>query len=385
MEINVIASTKQGYILSKEEAIELGAKAANICYTEKNWEEILKEPIERTMSRAESTMKNGHHSVYGHPYLVLYIEGLPKILAMILNNEKVYTTSEKSARYTEMKPSKEEMELYNKWIDIFKEKITEKYPKIDAKQIEKLALENARYMISVFTPTKMMYSTNFGQLNYIMHWFNDFVENAEDTDFNKKLKESMKDFNNNLKDFYAEDLEPSMKKRNLTLFSKKDKQYDEYFGDVYSTSYLASFAHLAQAHRHRTINYVISPIKELPTKFFVPVIIEKDEKLKNEWLEDIKSVAANYPQGTLLDVNERGIFEDFISKAYERVCGAAQWEIWNQTNITLNNYYNKVVSEEIKKQLGEMLTKKRCGFPKYKCTQLCNLAKNGYDPAKREI
>ena len=35
-------------------------------------------------------------------------------MAMILNNEKEYNTSEKSARYTKMKPSEEEEKLYNK-------------------------------------------------------------------------------------------------------------------------------------------------------------------------------------------------------------------------------------------------------------------------------
>lgn len=52
---------------------------------------------------------------------------------MILNNEKVYNTSEKSARYTKMNPSKEEKELYEKWINIYKEKISVEYPKIDEK------------------------------------------------------------------------------------------------------------------------------------------------------------------------------------------------------------------------------------------------------------
>ena len=37
----------------------------------------------------------------------------------------MYTTSEKSARYTKMQPSPKELELYNKWYEIFKKLIDE--------------------------------------------------------------------------------------------------------------------------------------------------------------------------------------------------------------------------------------------------------------------
>jgi thiaminase len=110
----------------------------------------------------------------------LTLEGIPKILAMILNNEKVYNTSEKSARYTKMNPSKEEKELYEKWINIYKEKISVEYPKIDEKRVEKLAQENARYLISIFTPATIMgYTVNFCQLNYIVHWFEDYIKKED--------------------------------------------------------------------------------------------------------------------------------------------------------------------------------------------------------------
>ena len=56
-------------------------------------------------------------------------EEIPKILAMILNNEKIYNTSEKSARYTHMEPSEDEKALYEKWIEIYKTEISKKYPK----------------------------------------------------------------------------------------------------------------------------------------------------------------------------------------------------------------------------------------------------------------
>lgn len=169
MKIKVIASTKVGYELPKEEAVDFSGKSAGICYLPDTLETLFSEDKEKTQKRANGTLKSGHHSVFGHPTYNLSLEGIPKILAMILNNEKMYNTSEKSARYTKMQPSKEEKELYEKWIEIYKDCISQKYQKIDEKRVQKLAQENARYLISVFTPaTVMEYTVNFGQLNYIV-------------------------------------------------------------------------------------------------------------------------------------------------------------------------------------------------------------------------
>ena len=189
MKVEVVASTKVGYKMPKEEAIDFSGKEAGICYLPDDLQKLLNEDKEKTLKRANRTLKSGHHSVFGHPTYNLSLEGIPKILAMILNNEKVYNTSEKSARYTKMNPSKEEKELYEKWIEIYKEKISEEYPIIDEKRVEKLAQENARYLISIFTPATVMgHTLNFCQLNYTIHWFEDYIKNEENNKFSKKLK-----------------------------------------------------------------------------------------------------------------------------------------------------------------------------------------------------
>ena len=69
------------------------------------------------------TLGNGHHSVYDHVAISFDLKNVPKILAMVINNEHQYTTSEKSARYTKVVKddtiiSSREEELYNKWIEI---------------------------------------------------------------------------------------------------------------------------------------------------------------------------------------------------------------------------------------------------------------------------
>ena len=129
MEIKVIASTKVGYVMPKDEAVDFSGKSAGICYLPDTLETLFAEAPEKTQRRADGNIKSGHHSVFGHPTYNLSLEGIPKILAMILNNEKIYNTSEKSARYTHMEPSPQEKELYEKWIEIFKEQILTQYPK----------------------------------------------------------------------------------------------------------------------------------------------------------------------------------------------------------------------------------------------------------------
>ena len=108
MKTKVIASTKVGYVLPKEEALDFSGKSAGICYLPDTLETLFAEPAEKTERRVNGNLQSGHHSVFGHATYNLSFEGIPKILAMILNNEKIYNTSEKSARYTKMEPSEEE-------------------------------------------------------------------------------------------------------------------------------------------------------------------------------------------------------------------------------------------------------------------------------------
>ena len=134
-----------------KEKFELdGGHSANICYTQKSFDEIIAEPEERTKERAEGNKENKHHSVFGHDSISLYFEGIPKIIAMMLNNEHDYNTSEKSGRYTVMFGNEKENELYNKWRTRFESMIKEYYPNekyLDDKMIKKKALENSKYLI----------------------------------------------------------------------------------------------------------------------------------------------------------------------------------------------------------------------------------------------
>lgn len=369
MKSKVIASTKPNYKLSIEEVLEFSGQEAGICYMPDTIDTLLNEPNEKTIKRANGTLKSGHHSVFGHASYNFVFEEIPKILAMMLNNEKVYNTSEKSARYTKMNPSEEEKELYEKWIKIYNDKIHEVYPNIDEKSTIKLAQENARYLISIFTPASTMgYSVDFRQLNYLIHWSEQFVKNEEENEFNKLLKPVLNDFASELSEFKINELNSDVKNRKFSFFAERERK--EEWGENYSVNYYATFAQLAQAQRHRTLYYEVTLPEE--KKFFVPYII-RGTQLENEWLKDINSLADKFPQGMMIKINERGTVEKFVEKCQERLCGCAQLEIAVQTLEILEKYLQntKNTNEEVYNYLSKYSKGARCTFPGFKCARPC--------------
>ncbi len=374
MKTSVIASTKVGYFLPKEEALDFSGKSAGICYLPDTIETLFNEPVEKTKKRVKLNIESGHHSVFCHPTYNLCFEGIPKILAMVLNNEKIYNTSEKSARYTQMTASPQEKELYEKWIEIFKKQIGIVYPNFDPKRVQKLAQENARYLISVFTPSTIMeYTVNFGQLNYIINWAKDFnrkLENNKNNNaFSLKLFKVFDEFLMSLPDLEIEGLDSSMKNRSFSLFATRENRKEE-FGENYCTTYLASFAELAQAQRHRTLSYEMSLLEK--PQYYVPPIIQGTD-LEQEWIEDISSLEEFFPQGMLVKVNERGSIENFVLKCTERLCGCAQLEIMQQTQKTMKKYLDATATEapELYDYLLPYSRGARCTFPGWKCNAPC--------------
>ena len=367
-----------------DDALLLGGRIAGICYNKEGYHKLLEEDIEKTKRRCELTIGSGHHSVYGHSDVILYLQGIPKILAMVLNNEHEYNTSEKSARYTpvEKKTSpvitEKEEELYNKWMDIFNEEITKKYSKVyDPKKIQKLAQENARYLVTVFMDTQMIYKTSLRQINYIVSFMQRYINECDkENPFETKLSKSMEEFISELKklNILDERLLRNEKDRSLSLFSKRYDDKREIFSDIYLTKYKSSFAYLAQAQRHRTINYEMRIPKEI--EFFVPPIIESNKKLSKEWLKDCNSLKDVYPQGMLIDICENGTYENFILKCKERLCTAAQLEIMLKTRETLLRYKEALEkdSHPLKDDIIKYTRGARCTFPGFVCLSKCGFS-----------
>lgn len=366
MEIKVLASTKPGYNMPRDEAMLFSGKSAGICYLPDTVEDLFSEPEEKTWKRVNGNLKNGHFSVFGHATYNLVLENIPKILAMILNNEKIYNTSEKSARYTRMENLlPEEKALYEKWIGKLSKEIAVEYPEIPIKKVAKLAQENARYMISIFSPsTTMEYTVSFQQLNFILYWFEEYIEKAPSTKFSEKLKPILRDFCDQLSFLKVEGLDPHVKGRTLSLFSSR-KHKTEY-GENYSVNYISSLAIFGHEERHRTLHYDIDINEDLEwPQYYIPEIIRGKYPLEYEWIQDIESLQENFPQGMLVKVNERGTIEDFVLKCTERLCGQPQLEILKITEKTLQDYYNALCDqgdEELAEILKPLLEKPRCVF-----------------------
>jgi len=342
MKLTVTAVTTEDNNIDLEKVKIFSGKQAGICYMSESYFSDKMKNTETAKKRFERTIPSLHHSIADHVNITILLEDLPKIVAMILNSLSQYATSEKSGRYTMMKGSSEkEVIIYDKWKAIFEKEIKTEYPKIDEKTVVKLAMENARYLLSVFTPTTMAYTTTVRQWNYIMDWCDRFVNNKPVNKFEEllgaelsKLKESlsflyidsMRDAKNRCFDFMA-----------LQTNSPALDIKEEHFGDTYTAIYVATFVELAQAQRHRTLKYsmIFDPDN---FNFYIPPIIA-GKTLESEWMKDMQSLSDVYPQGALVKVIERGMTEDFLLKCQERLCGRAQLEIAIQTDKTLQKIH----------------------------------------------
>ena len=365
----------------KNEAIKLSGKIAGVCYDKEGFEHLINEPEARTMRRVDMTLYNTHHSVYDHIMISFNLQNIPKILAMVLNNEHQYTTSEKSARYTPVVRdacsiiTENEERLYNKWLEIFKIKIKSQYGYIynDAK-ILKLAQENARYLVTVFMPTQMIYTTSLRQINYIASWMQKYIKNIDvNNEFERKLAFSMQELIEALDsvNVLEEALMRNEKDRSLSLFGSDLDKKEEHFGDIYLTKYKASFAEIAQAQRHRTLDYQIEMLDE--KEYYVPPIIADEPTLVAEWLGDMQIVRGVNPQGELVRIVELGKYADFILKCKERLCSEAQLELMQQTRETLLRYSKalKDSNNPLSKDIERYLRGARCTFPNFNCTSDC--------------
>lgn len=379
MNIKVIGSTKKGYVAPVNESLRFGSIAAGICYLSSDYDTLNGESPQRTERRMEMTLKSGHHSVYDHPSYNFLFEGIPKILAMVLNNEGFYTTSEKSARYTPMTGVGREQELYLKWKGIFERVIALEYPRLDKRKITKLAMENARYMLSVFTPTTMAYSVSLRQISTTIGMMKNFIDDGKNNDFYERLKSVMGEFVEKMTDFDVPDLNGNVKGRTLSLFDTRAGR-KEGFCENYSVNYMGSFAQLAQIQRHRTLDYTMKLPGSNPS-FFVPPILGEDLSLRDEWLSDMGSLTEFYVQGMLVSINERGTYENFILKVRERLCADAQLETSLQTGAILLRYLEEVrdkneevhniLTSYVKNTDGIYKLVPRCGFKGYICPNPC--------------
>lgn len=354
--------------------IRFCGRNAGICYASDSYDNQKIFGDVASEERFLRTIINTHHSIADHCNITVLFENVPKIFAMIMNSFRFYTTSEKSARYTVMDNlSEEEAFLYNKWRMKLKDVICNDLGyHISEKQAEKIANENARYFISVFTPaTTFSYTTSFRQWNYINQWFMEFNELNEMRNdmrpvtkrFLNQLNPLLGDFNKSFQETFIYDrLIKDPKSRRIGFLTKLypssiNKICDNtYYKDSYTIKYRVSFSSLAQLQRHRTIKYVINGFLLLgKPAFFIPEFI-RSTPLRHEWVEDMLKVEDKFPQGMRVEVIEYGTIDDFLLKCDERLCGRVQYETMKCVSDQLLKFYKKdKLSNYYKAQVSEWI------------------------------
>ncbi len=389
--VKPLLSGNESHVLTKDEVLIFCGKAFGMCYLQDEFDTIEQESEEKSVKRAKACIKSGHHSGFEHVKYTFCITGISKMLAMILNNQGKYATSEKSGRYTVLDiADEEETRLREKWQDIFYNILNDKYhdmfykfytkPDLEEEKIEskvktaivKKAQENSRLVTTVFTKTKMVYTIDARQLSYLRYEMKQFIESEVDTFFYSKIKEEMKEFIK-ATDLYGldeEGLTPASKGVKLPFFHTP---LTEEFGVNYSINSEVSVATFAQNQRHRTVRCTLHMPSDDEIKYFIPEFIKHDQKLVDEWISDLKSKTGNgdYPQALMVTMNERGRYDDFIQKAYERLCGAAQYEVMMVTKEQHEKYLSNTTSKEAKEALSKLGCGARCTFG-YKCTAPCH-------------
>ncbi len=425
--MKVTLDSQSGFLTSDKKydkraaLIDTGVKAA-VCFKDGDItpEMIrLQESDDRLIERGLNTVLSDHTSPSEQPTVMLEIVGIPKALCMVLNNEHQYSADERSLRYTLVKESeyisKKEVELYNKWLEIFINILNEEYYPFFLKHhkgntdeetmkkagsaIKKIAQENARYMVSMFTPTTLTYTVPFAQINKICVYMNDIIKNPYN-EFEKLLVPYFKDFIKQLKDLDviltehdAHVLCPKLNVPNtdnylyknnkhiaLSLFAERNKfsgiKLPNEYGVNFSYNMDISVASLAQFHRHRTINYEMLAPTINERKFYIPKLLLGKIDLIHEWLLDISSVNEFYPSGKLLHVNASGSLKYLINYVgKERACDRAFLETEDMfTNKMLPEIYNGLVNSgknELAEQVKPYVLKLRCMYPDYDCPTNC--------------
>ena len=395
MELKVIATSKPiegvGKQFESSSLQGLGGRYANVCYMAGTMDEVLNQSEDKALKRAENCSVNTHHSVFDHISITASISSIPKALAMLLNSFKVYGTSEKSARYCEMRGlNNEDQYFYLKWIEKLTPIIKQIDPTLKEGAVKKLAMENARYFISIFSPTtEMIFTTNIKDWNYFYQMLLEYKIYIEKNNSNKQsdfgttikfynlLLDPLNElleliFNNVIKPFGVE-LESKKVKFNKLPFVDlnhiyHNSEFTEEIGYNYIIKHDMSFACLGHKERSRTLNHSFCFTEK--EKFYIPNFIRTNIQLVQEWEEDMRKVQHLFPQGMIVTVIESGSVEDFFKyQVTERICNRVFYEtcfvVWDQAvkiqntikeSSTISKNFQQWVSQFFDKN-GELLPK----------------------------
>lgn len=418
----------------KENAFRISGKAAAVYYSPPGFD---KDSIRDLTQRAMDEAKEGNYAVFDHGTITFLLK-TPKIMSMVLKSMNLYNATEKSARYSTLDIETEvEREMYDKWKGRFASLIKSYYGAYytDA-EITQLAMENARYMTSIFTPTVLEYTVPFGRAVMLSKWLKDLgelmgsvnthVTETEDAyhlkynwiygEFASKCLELSEVIGDaigvyNFGDIIVDQMNMGveffrvanyiLKTRDIVAKNEelrkddiadlyRDSIKEDFYSDSYISNYKASFVAISQMETHRSLHYNID-IPVFVVEPYIPKII-RGSVFEVEWRNDFQKLADMkiLPQATLLEVSESGRFEDFYQKCKARLCARSQLETTEITRdqvvkfanyssnlsgmnmVLLSNMIRKGPNVNWKKP-ETVIVEARCRFADYKCTNPCKI------------
>ena len=81
MEISILPNTYRNSdgTFNMNSSLKLCGQIAGVCYSKHGFSSLEKESEDKTLNRIETTLNNGHHSVYDHVNVTLNIKNIPNI------------------------------------------------------------------------------------------------------------------------------------------------------------------------------------------------------------------------------------------------------------------------------------------------------------------
>lgn len=389
MELKIIASTQLDSVADKNNFDYLAGISAGISNTASKLEELRTEDIEKTNRRIAVAKEEGDERFFKTSSFSIAIDGLPRILGFMLQHYPNIHIVDREGRYVNVKMSASQELIYNKWVEIFKNKIIKLYKSdypayfSDAK-IKKLAHDNARYLTSVFATTDVIMTANYVDLNRFIAISQVIIAKADKTVFEDRLAVALDELVVKLKDlpYYDEELCMNYAGDNTSIFAD-NKRNEEYYADVYSSVYNSSWLYLDEALDLGGVEYKFN-FDENDKSYYIPEILSDSPEFAELWLSDIKSLGDDYfPMATLLEIEERGTLDNFLDKLKSTKCTHTQLELNKRANDTLHKY-EYALRLKVHPRAEDLIafthgSKCKCG---YECKEECEFGL-GVDETRR--
>ena len=315
MDIKIIGTSKSNEAVKKDEFDIFGGRIAGLGAGKGSLEAVFAEDISKTQRRIKQVKSALRSDVFEHNVITISLVGIPKILAMMLAAEKQCSVSGMSFADVEENLTGKEKVLYQKWVDIFKNRIAKSLSgtasTITAPRMESIARYYSEYLLSVFTKTNVILSCNYKSFNYLIAAFERFLLEENKGEIETRLVPFVEEIETKLREmpYYDVDLVKLSRVSGASLFANGRKS-EEYFGDVYSVSYKASLMALAESQSYRNVSYSFN---YEDVEYYIPEIIA-GSSFAELWISDLKELEKNIPQANIVDVIEVGVFDDFVLK-----------------------------------------------------------------------